>query len=362
MIFFILSLLVFPSEGFGCSTFMLKKGKQLMFGHNLDSGHFTPGVVLINKRGVQKESRSWSELAYGKTVPNPHIKWVSKYGSITFNKYREFPDGGMNEAGLFIVEMSLAGTAFPKDESKPLFFMMLWMQYVLDNFESVDQVVRSAKDLTIEGWSWHFFSADRQGNSAAIEFLDGKVVVHKGAEMPVPVLVNTTYEKEIRRLKTYKGFGGETPVDLENKKQPAFVQGAWQLKAFKASQKALVDYGFETLKVLGWSGTQWSYLCDPANLKVYYKTKESPKIKTLDFKSFDWSCRSPAKMLNIHAPVSGAVETYFKDYSKEFNRACIRRTFVTGNFEPVFTSHGSTLEAAITRFAQYPESTVCTGK
>ena len=342
-----------------CSTFMLKKGPKLVVGHNLDSGHHTPGVVVVNKRGVKKQGKSWTELAYGKTIPNPPLKWISKYGSITFSKYRDFPDGGMNEAGLFIAEMSLPGTVFPKDKSKPLLFMMLWMQYVLDNFKTVNQVIQSTHDLTVDGWNWHFFAADRKGNTAAIEFLDGRVVVHQGSMMPFPVLVNTKYELEIKRLKTYMGFGGDKQIDLNNKKQPVFVQGAWMVKNFSSSQKPIVDYGFKILSVLGWSGTQWSYICDLRALKVYYKTKVSPTIKVLDFQSFDWSCRTPVKMLDIHAKLSGSVEKNFRDYSLKYNREFIRSVFVEGNFEPVFTSHGSTLKDAITRFAAYPESTTC---
>ncbi len=359
LIFFMLSLFFHTQDAFCCSTFMLKKGAKLIVGHNLDSTRHKPGVVVINKRGVEKQAKSWSELAYGKAVPNPPLKWISKYGSITFNKYRDFPDGGMNEAGLFIVEMSLPGTGFPRDQSKPLLFMMLWMQYVLDNFESVEQVVKNAHDLTIDGWNWHFFTADRKGNAAAIEFLDGKVVVHQGPALPVPVLENSTYDREMERLKTYKGFGGDKPIDLNNKKQPTFVHGARMIKDFDPSQKPAADYGFDILAQFGWEGTQWSYVCDLNALKVYFKTKASPKIKTLDFKSFDWSCKTPVKMLDIHADLSGAVEKNFRDYSLEYNREYVRRTFVAGNYEPVFTSHGSSLEEAVERFAAYPESTMC---
>ncbi len=362
LVFFFLSIFFHTQDVFGCSTFMLKKDSALIVGHNLDSGRHKPGVVVINKRGVLKQGKSWSELAYGKTVPNPPIKWISKYGSITFNKYRSFPDGGVNEKGIFIVEMSLKGTGFPKDQSKPMLFMMLWMQYVLDNYESVDQVVNCLNHLTIEGWSWHFFTADRKGNAAAIDLVDGKVVVHKGPgpSLPVPVLQNSTYAKEIERLKTYKGFGGDKPVDLNNLKQPIFVHGAQMLKDYDPSKKPAVDYGFDILAQFSWEGTQWSYVCDLANLKVFFKSKVSQKVKVVDFKDFDWSCKTPVKMLDIHADLSGPVEKNFRYYSLEYNRECVRTAFVTGNYEPVFTSHGSTLKEAVERFSAYPESTKCT--
>jgi hypothetical protein len=127
----------FPSPLFPCQTFTLKKGSALIVGHNLGNRGHVPGVVVINKRGVRKAAVSWQELLSGQPAPNPPFEWTSKYGSVTFSPFcRDFADGGMNEAGLFISEMTLDGTRFPEDDSKPVLFMMLWMQYALDNLDS----------------------------------------------------------------------------------------------------------------------------------------------------------------------------------------------------------------------------------
>jgi len=348
-------------ETHSCSTFMLKRGSTLIVGHNLDKGKHAHGVVVVNKRGIQKQCRSWTELAYNQSIPNPPMQWTSQYGSITFNRFcRDFPDGGMNEARLFIVEMSLAGTSFPQDQSKPRIFMCLWMQYVLDSFNSIEQVVQSAHDLTIEGWSWHFFTVDRNGNAAAIEFLDGKVVVHQKDELPIPVLANTVYDEELKLIKEYEGFGGTKIIDLNNDQMPIFNYGAKMINDFEFSQTPAIDYGFEMLNKFSWSGTQWSYICDLKALKIYFKTKPSPEIKTLDFGAFDFSCQTPVKMLDIHAFFSGPVEQFFHDYSLEYNLGCVKNTFIVSNYESVFTSHGSTLEEAVSNFGRYSESTKCT--
>ncbi len=344
----------------GCSTFMLNNGGHRIVGHNLDSGKHKPGLVIINKRGVKKKSASWQELAYGKSVPNPSLEWISEYGSVTFAKYRDFPDGGMNEAGLFIVEMSLVGTKFPVDDKKPLFFMMLWMQYVLDNYDSVDQVIKSAHNFSIDGWSWHFFTADRSGKTASIEFIEGEIVVHAGKEMPYPVLENSTYKKELERVREYKGFGGDKIINLNDKKMPTFVCGAKMLKEFEVGQSNGVDYGFSILDVFSWEGTQWSYICDLKNSKVYFKSKKSGKVKTIDLNKADLSCSSPVKMISIHTDIEGPVDDMMKSYTLEFNSSYIRKNFVAGNYEPVFKRFGSTLDDAVNRFANYSENTKCT--
>jgi penicillin V acylase-like amidase (Ntn superfamily) len=122
----ICAVFLLPStNGFPCQTFLLKEGSTLIAGHNLGMPMHIPGVIVINKRGVFKKGKSWHEILAGKPTSNPLVTWVSKYGSITFNPFcRDFPDGGMNEAGLYIEEMTLDGTRFPEDHSKPLIFMV----------------------------------------------------------------------------------------------------------------------------------------------------------------------------------------------------------------------------------------------
>lgn len=349
--------------GFPCSTFMLKRGSVLIVGHNLDERGHVPGVVVINKRNVFKRGKSWYEILSGKPAPNPPLKWISKYGSVTFNPFcRDFPDGGMNEAGLFIEEMTLQGTSFPEDESKPLVFMMQWMQYVLDNYETIDQVIQSAHEFTIDGWTWHFFTADRKGNAAVIEFLDGEVKVFEKDRLPVTALCNTKYNAEMQSLRTYEGFGGDQAIDLDNKKQPRFVHAAQMLKDYDPSERPAVEYGFDILAQLERGGTRWSFVCDLKNLKAYFRTSISPKIKELDLKSFDLSCQTPVKMLDIHSSLTGNVEKNFRDYSLEYNREFVKKALkeLGESFENFLTSKGSTLNQVIERLAGFSELTRCT--
>ena len=349
-------------SGLSCSTFMLKQGNVLIVGHNLDERGHVPGVIVINKRGVFKQGMSWQEILSGKPAPNPPLRWISKYGSVTFNPFcRDFPDGGMNEAGLFIEEMTLRGTIFPEDKSKPLIFMMQWMQYVLDNFETIDQVIESAHDFTLDGWAWHFFTADSKGNAAVIEFLEGELKVFKENDLPVSALCNTQYETETEGLKKFQGFGGDRAIDLSNKRQPRFIQAAQMIKNYDSSESPAVEYGFDILKQLERGGTRWSFVCDLKNLKAYFRTNRAAKIKELDLNSFDLSCKTPVKMLDIHSRLSGNVEKNFQDYSLESNRDFIKNAIAElgANFKNFLESKGSTLDQVIERIAGFSELTRC---
>jgi len=352
-------------EALACSSFLMEKAGVFIAGRNLDSQKFTPGVVVVNKRGIRKESRSWNELGYGQAVPNPHVTWVSRYGSITFNTFsRDLIDGGMNESGLFIQEMSLVENKYPEDATKPRFFMMLWMQYVLDNFEFVDQVVDSAREVVIDGWNWHFFVGDAAGDTAAIEFVEGEPVLTYGEAMPITVLANETYAIEMERSRKYVGFGGDQPVVLKgdpNYRDPSepveddrFVNAAMLIHRGEASPLAPLDYGMKILEEMAWEGTQWSYVCDLTNRTIRFRTQDSPGIKVLDFADFDFEAHSPVRMLDIHS--TGEVGPgSFSDYTLELNRDHLSRKI--SGWGEVFTSNGATLEGALDRIAGYPETT-----
>ena len=377
MNWFIVSLLVFyffpvgiiSQSSFSCSTFMLKHDSEQIFGHNLDMQMVINGMVVVNKRNVYKTGRSWDELTSSEKRKTPEITWTSKYGSITVNPIvRDFPDGGMNEAGLCIWEMSLGKTKFIENDSLPKLFMSQWMQYVLDNFESVDQVIKSTSEITIDGWGWHFFTGDRDGRCAAIEFLDGEPVVHSGESLPVTALMNTEYSQELDTLKTYEGFGGDKEIPMSDKTDinSRFVKAAYMLRNYRKSvSPTIIDYGFDILRQLEavidqtkW--TQWSIVCDMKRLKVYFRTSVGRDIRYVSFDSFDFSNELPVKILDINADLSGNVAEKFKDYALSANSA---EQFVglmnrDPNFEKRLVSRGITSQILRDRLANYAETTI----
>ena len=100
----------------------------------------------------------------------------------------------------------------------PRIYHYQWMQYLLDNYASVEQVIASLDEITVDGHcTWHFFVGDHTGQVAIIEFLEGQPVVHVGAEVPVKVLCNVRYASALSGLQAYQGFGGTEPVDFQDR-------------------------------------------------------------------------------------------------------------------------------------------------
>ena len=359
------SSLILPSVGSSssCSTFMLQTDDAFLIGHNLDQGWNTPGTIVINKRNVQKTSISLIEMLVGQKYLKQTISWTSRYGSVTFNAWgKEFIDGGINEAGLYIQEMSLLGTRFPEDDELPRMFMMQWMQYQLDNYASVEEVLSNLSSIVLDGWWWHFFVSDLEGNTAAIEFLDGNVTVYTGDSMPIPVLCNTAYPDELTNLEAYTGFGGEKPVRIWHKGTERFVHAAHMIQNTPKTVDS--DYGFKILRSLERGLTQWSIVIDVNQGRVYFNTSQARKIKYFDMAYLDFSPDTPVKMLDIHADLSGDVLDYFVDYSPERNlRAAkegIESTDSEGGLSTSIAQFGYVLDDLIDRACAAANGGTCT--
>jgi penicillin V acylase-like amidase (Ntn superfamily) len=360
---FLIMVVVQAQVVFPCSTFMLKREDCHLYGHNLDSGSPVPGLIVINKRNITKESRTWKELSTGKKDDSISFQWTSKFGSVTFNPFgREFPDGGMNEAGLIVQEMSLSETEFPDSEGKRKMFMMLWMQYVLDCFETVEQVIQSASEIVLDGWGWHFFTADKYGGHASIEFIDGRVVVNSGQEMPFPLMCNSIYSKELEGLKTYQGFGGTKPIDVEESGIPRFVRGIYLLKNYTPSKiQSSVDYGFRILENIALGDNKWKYVFDWSNRKVYYRTANNQKVRSLSLLELDFNGKYPSRMIDIDVGNGGSVINQLKEYSKEINEDFVMNAIKTLEINvSIFKnllSPGGTPQILIKQLTTYPETT-----
>lgn len=337
-----------------CTTFCLKDGTRLVFGRNYDWG-IGYGYVMVNKKNLVK--RAFNPFD---TTSKP-VEWISKYGSITFNQYgKEQPMGGMNEAGLVVEVMWLAGTRFPDGDTRSALGELPWVQYQLDNFSTVAEVIESDSSIRISTTSQpiHFLVCDRTGKAASIEFLNGKMVYHTGNSHPMDVLANTTYEDSLQYLGEHKGFGGTKDIPTSESSLDRFTRAADMLQKFKQDRgRDIVDYAFSILEsVKQEGGTQWSIVYDLKELAVHFKTKDAPKTKSFNFKDFDFACHTPSKVLDMHLNQEGDISPYFMEYSSEINRKLIGLSFRGTDFLQ------DTPDEALDQLARYPESLICQTK
>jgi ketosteroid isomerase-like protein len=179
------------------------------------------------------------------------------------------------------------------------------VQYQLDNHSTVEQVIASDAEIRIAAPATdHYLVCDRTGECATIEFLEGKLVYHTGESLPVKVLTNSTYQESVSAWKENE-LDGSRPQDNSPRR---FATAANRVGAFEpSSSDAAVTYAFDTLEAVARDDTVWSFVYDPVNLRVRFRTKDDPRIRYLELAALDFSCRTPVSVMDVHADVSGDV-------------------------------------------------------
>jgi penicillin V acylase-like amidase (Ntn superfamily) len=362
ILFTILCICLVPIPGLTCTTFVLNNNGQLVYGKNTEWMGTVPVFMIVNKRGVSKTS-----VNVPQEPDADKISWTSQFGSVTFNLIaREWPLEGINEAGLFISNSTGQGSAkdeYPVPDSRTPIGQYQWIQYQLDNFSRVDEVIASFQTLRIAKpadnpltpqWAQHWFVSDSRGKCASIEFLDGKLVCHTGWTMPVKVLANSSYDESIAYYRKYRFINIFSPVPIPEEKIPSllrFAVAADRVKKYRPKRSGLaVDYAFQILHDVQITPAHhtalWSMVYDSANKQLYFRSWNNDQIRWFDLNALDFSCTTPVKVIDVSADLSGDVTNSFVDYTKEIDLEMLN----TWGFP----------QAVIDNMSAYPDSTVCT--
>jgi len=331
---------------YACTTFCFMQDNAWIYGRNYD-WNSERCLIMVNKRGVTKTAL---------TKDNP-AQWNSKYGSITFNQYgREFPLGGMNEAGLIIEILWLDQTTYPAADQRQAVSGLQWVQYQLDNCATLEEVVASDRKLRITNRSapLHFFVCDRTGSAAAIEFLDGKMVVHTGRDLPQSALTNSTYASSMR---VYEDI-------INDETKESFLRADYSLKRFFWAARGVdewgtegnespVDYAFEILNKVSVPSTMFRIVYDPGHNRIHYFNHSNRQVRSINCSAFDYSCKTPVKVLDINAGQTGDVTAMFTDYTYEMNYNLIDQAYSETEFLK------GTPDSVRVILARYPETLSC---
>jgi len=296
------------------------------------------------------------------------VSWVSKYGSVTYNLFRrEFGYGGMNEAGLVVESLSFPETKTPKPDSRPSISAVQFVQYLLDNYGSVKEVIESEKSIRIRPTikpAGHIFVADKNGNSAVIEFIKGKRVCYTNESMPYKALTNSAYQKSADYYKKNK-----KPWRDKGKSIERFIVTADMLREYGAdSLVSPLDYSFRILEETSWKErisigklnitmeTKWSFVYDVNRLQIYFRTNDNHNLRIINLKSFDFSCSTPVKVLDINKQLSGDVTEAFIDYTRQINNKFVKNIFKKTPYPFVYGLNFKFLYHLIkSGFSEFPE-------
>ena len=336
----IIANMFFSMSLFACSVFCIDKKGDLVVGHSYD-WYFTKGYFMVNKRGQDKKAFYY----WGEDQVNL-ARWTSKYGSITENQYgRDIAYGGMNEAGLVVYEQWLSETVYPSPDERAHVSVDQYVQYMLDNFATIDEVIACDTSIRIRGLqsgftTIHFFAADASGNCVIIDFLNGSAVYHSYESAPVKAMTNNTYQTSITLYEQ---------ASCNNR----FYRIAERLENYENVDTEAVSYAFEILDNVRMGHTLFQTVYDIKNRKVYAKSVSAgTSLRYFDFDAFDFSCKSNSKVLDINTPLTNDVTNAFIDYTTELNEELIIEAWANLGFTNVAAG-------PLHLISWYPETFIC---
>ena len=282
-----------------CSAFYFN-GENKIFAKNFDWG-FGQGYLIKNIRGQQK-------YAYGFRGNNV-AGWTSKFGSITFNQVgKEFPYGGINEKGLVIEQLWLGNTEYQENNNKTI-SELEWIQYQLDNYEKVDEVIENINSLTIKPIARiHYFLADKNGVSAVIDFVNGDVKIDRKQDK-FQVITNETSEDS----KKYYDFNKDiNPNSRSHFDRYCILRNNLNVENLSISES------FKKLNLVKEDEpnykSYWSIVYDINKLEFYFKSVDNSEIKKVSLKDFSFHSNS-----NTEFSLINSNKVNFQPYSSNDN-------------------------------------------
>ncbi len=300
-------------------------------GRSMDWNEDLSSDLWAFPRGIQRTSP-------GSKTP---VTWVSKYGSVALSAYNAATADGMNEKGLVANLLYLAESNYGPPDNRPELSIAMWIQYVLDNFGSVNEAVAELqKDAFRIGVfltpnnrpaSMHLSISDPSGDSAIVEYLEGKIVIHHGKQYQT-MTNSPTFDQQLALNAYWQLIGGMTFMPGTISAADRFVRASFFNDALpktvdKNYISAVPNQSFENqalASVLGVvravgsplginsptepnvSTTIWRTLSDHKNLRYYFDSAMSPCICWVDLNKINFEAGQQPKKLTL---AGGAIQS-----------------------------------------------------
>ncbi|MFZ1876699.1 MAG: linear amide C-N hydrolase [Nitrososphaeraceae archaeon] len=208
-------------------------GTAIVVARNMDWLENMRSNLWLFPRGINREGLA------GKNS----LTWASKYGSVITSAYDLASTDGMNEKSLACHMLWLAESDYGRrNENIPGLSVSLWLQFVLDNFANVDEVVTYVENhpfqilpcivgTTGKVSEVHMMIENVSGDAAIFEYTDGgksQVYHNKGYN----IMTNSPpSNKQLENLKQYQGFGGDRKLPGSTEAADRFVRVAYYQKS-----------------------------------------------------------------------------------------------------------------------------------
>ena len=268
-----------------CTRVVYQGNKDMVItGRTMDWKEDTRSNIWIFPRGMERN---------GEVGKDP-MRWKSKYGSVVTAAYDICSTDGMNEKGLVANLLWLAESSYPQwNGEKPALSIAAWVQYMLDNFATVNEAVSEIEKNTFDVVSdmmpdgtrmatLHLSISDATGDNAIFEYIDGKLNIHHNRSYQV-MTNSPVFDQQLALDDYWKTIGGTTFLPGTNRAADRFVRASFYINAipktedtrtalasvFSVIRNTSVPFGISTPDQPNISSTRWRTVSDQKD-KVYY--------------------------------------------------------------------------------------------
>ena len=325
------------SSALACSRILWNNNRlAVVVGRTMDWPESTQPILTILPRGMERNGGMVGSQVLVKENP---AKWTSRHGSLVTTIYGIGTADGLNEKGLAGHMLYLNAADFgPRDVSKPAVHAGLWLQYLLDNAADVKEALALLDHVQVvmaeaHGHKTfvHLAIEDASGDSAIIEFIGGKPVVHHGNEYRI-MTNDPTYDEQLALLKRndYSKPTSDTPLPGNVNPRDRFQRAAYYaalLPEPKNEREAIagvlavarnvsVPFG-APYKGFGIYNTEYRTAINVTTRRYFFELTTSPNVIWADLTRFKLEPGSPVMMLNPdNVELSGNVSEKFESVEK----------------------------------------------
>ncbi len=306
---------------------------RILTGRSMDWKLPTTSNLWVLPRGMAGDGAAGARSA----------KWSSRYGSLVVSGYDISTADGMNEAGLVANLLWEVEATYPKDDGvTPRLSVSVFSQYQLDRYATMAEAVADLRRnpvLVVSGAvpvgppgrtaTVHVSLSDASGDSAVIECIGGRMVIHHDRAYQV-MTDEPTYERQLAILKYWKQVNPREFLPGTVRSSDRFVRAHFYVNAvvqsadarvaaasvFSVVRQTSVPWGISIAKQPNLSTTRWRVVADLKDRRNYVESVLSPSTFWVDLKNLDFSLCAPVRRLDLgedmqrilSGEVSGAFE------------------------------------------------------
>jgi penicillin V acylase-like amidase (Ntn superfamily) len=300
----------------------------VLTGRTMDWMISTKTNLWVFPRGIQRD---------GAVAVKP-LTWTSRYGSVISGAYDSATADGMNEKGLVANLLYLGEAQYPvRDAHIPGLSLAGWPQYVLDNYATVAEAVTALQSETFQVVSphmpggfaptMHLSLSDASGDSAVLEYLHGKLVIHHGKQFQV-MTNEPSYDQQLALDAYWKEIGGAVMLPGTDRPADRFVRASYYLSqqpqtsdlresvalTFSIIRNVSVPMGVTKPGSPNIAPTLWRTVADQKNMTYFFESTSSPNVIWVDLAKLNFAPGQKTMKLDLQsdAILNGEVSASFR--------------------------------------------------